>query len=305
MRVFITGATGYIGHAVAKAFRAKGHTVYGLVRSEAKGHILSLDEIWPVIGDLQQPDSYIKILDKVEVAVHCAFDFSQNGVDYDMKTIETMVQAFSHSSLPRSILYTSGIWLYGSTGTTVVDESSPLNPIDLVQWRVEHEKRVLDASTSHLKTVVLRPGCVYGNVGGLTNLLFSSIHHGEVLSIGEGSNHWAMVHVQDLAHAYVSVAEKELNGVTFNVVDDSSFTLREIVEAIARSAGLAGKIRSISLEEAEKQMGPIARGLVLDQQIDNSRIKRLLKWQIHHAPFIREMDLYFHAWKTTQETEEF
>jgi nucleoside-diphosphate-sugar epimerase len=306
MRVFITGASGYIGHAVAKAFRAKGHTVYGLVRSQEDAHLLSLEDIWPIMGDLEQPESYRKTLDEVEVVVHCAFDYSSDkGVERDAKTIDTILQAFSQSSLPRSFIYTSGIWVYGSKGYKMVDESTPLNPVEIVKWRPIHEEKVLKATSPKLRTVVVRPGVVYGGIGGLINMMFTSTQNGAVTIVGEGYNRWPLVHFQDLAHAYVSTAERELTGVVLNVADDSTFTVREMAEAIAQAASLEGKIKVMTIEEAKKQFGSIIEGLMIDLKVNNSRVKRLLGWQAHHAPFIYEADLYYKAWKTTQESNEF
>jgi nucleoside-diphosphate-sugar epimerase len=306
MRVLITGASGYIGHYVAKAFRAKGHTVYGLVRSEQDAHVLSLEEIWPIMGDLEQPDSYRSALDNVEVAVHCAFDYaSDKGVERDAKAIDTILEVFSRSSLPRTFIYTSGSWVYGSRGYQMVDESMSLEPLEIVKWRPGHEQKILEATKPLLRTVVMRPGHVYGGVGGLINLLLTSTQNGAVSIIGEGYNRWPMVHVQDLAHAYVSAAERELTNVILNVVDDSTLTFREIAEAIARAAKLEGKIKTISKEEAEKQFGSLVQGLQSDLTLNNSRIKRLLGWQIHHAPFVFDVDIYYNAWKATQQAEEF
>jgi nucleoside-diphosphate-sugar epimerase len=305
MRIFVTGASGYIGQAVAKAFRNKGHTVYGLVRSEEDANLLKLMEILPIIGDFNQPETFEKILDNVEVAVNCAFDYSDQGVERDANTIDLIIRSFSKKSLPTSFIYTSGVWVYGSRGHEIVDESTPVNPIEKVKWRPEHEKKVLDASSKNLKTVVIRPGFVYGLNGGLLKVFFAASQNGTVPMIGEGHNRWPMVHVNDLAHAYVSAAEKELNGVILNVVDDSNPTMKEIVEAIARCAKIEGKIQGLNNEEAQKILGALWEGMAIDLKVDNSRIKRLLKWQIHHAPFLNEAETYFQSWKASQETENF
>ena len=206
-------SSGTIGRAVARAFREKGHTVYGLVRSEENANLLKLMEIWPIIGDLSDPETFVKILDEVEVAVSCAFDDSDSGVERDASTIDLITNVFSKSSLPRSFIYTSGIWVYGSGGHRIVDESTPVNPIEIVKWRPAHEQKVLDASSGNLRTVVIRPGCVYGLKGGLLKVLYAASQNGSVPMIGEGRNRWPMIHVNDLAHAYVSAAEKELNRV--------------------------------------------------------------------------------------------
>lgn len=306
MRIFVTGAAGYIGHGVAKAFRSKGHSVSGFVRSEEDARLLNLNEIIPVIGDLEKPESFQQILKDVEVVVHCAFDYaSDKGVEHDAKAIDLILQTLSQSPLPRTFIYTSGVWVYGSRGYQMIDESMPLSPLDIAKWRPNHEEKVLKATSPKLRTVIMRPGHVYGGVGGLTKILFTSTQNGTVKIVGEGHNRWPMVHLQDLSSAYVSAAERELTGIILNVVDDSTATLRELAESIARAAKIEGKIQVIPLEEAKKNFGPIAEGLAIDLSVNNSRIKRLLGWQIHHAPFNYEAELYYQTWKTTQNTEEF
>lgn len=303
MRIFVTGASGYIGHQVAKAFRSKGHIVYGLVRSDDSAHLLGLDEIWAVQGDLNDPSSFKHILNEVEVVAHCASENSEKSVELDSKTIDLILNHFSQSNLPKAFIYTSGTWVYGSTGPHIVDEASSLNPLNLAKWRPKHEEKVLKAATPFFKTVVLRPGFVYGHVGGLTNILFSSIFDGAIMIPGEGLNHWPMIHVQDLALAYVAAAEKELNHVILNVVDDSHFKLKEIAEAIAQAADIPNQIKFLSPAESQQYFGPLSEGFMVDQAVSNSRLKRLLGWQIHHAPFINEIDIYYHAWKVSQQND--
>lgn len=297
MKILITGAFGYIGRAVAKAFREKGHCVYGLVRKQHQADLILQDEILPVIGDLSQEETYSDILHEVEVVVHCGFSPLKNGPEIDAKLIDTVLKNFSSTPHSRSFIYTSGIWVYGSCGDRIVDESTPLNPVQKVIWRPSLEEKVIQASSAQLKTAVIRPGVVYGGVGGLTQLLFETSEKGAAPLIGDGSNHWPMIHLLDLAHAYVSVVEKEANRVILNVVDDSTVTLRELLDSIAHLTGKKEKMGAISLEQAEKQFGKLAEGLAIDLKVNNSRIKRLLDWKVHHAPFINEIDIYYSAWK--------
>lgn len=300
MRVFVTGASGYIGHAVARAFRQSGHDVYGLIRSKPSEHLLRISEIKPIVGDMNKPKSYMKILDEVEVIVHCAYEMSAHGVDLDASTIDTLVKAASKANLPRTVIYTSGVWVYGNTGKKVADEASTLNPIDYVKWRPRHEKSVLDAHSAQVRTVVIRPGCVYGGVNGLTAMWFDSTRQGAVEMVGEGNNRWSMIHVEDLARLYVLAAERELSNVVLNATDSTSLTVKEMVEAIAEAAGIPGKINQLTKKEAMQKYGALTDGLLIDQKISSERAARLLGWHPKHTKFIDAVQCDYDAWKASQ-----
>jgi nucleoside-diphosphate-sugar epimerase len=98
-----------------------------------------------------------------------------------------------------------------------------------------------------------------------------------------------MVHVQDLAHGYVSATKQELSRVILN----PSSVIVEMAEAIAMAANLDGKIEKLSIDQGQKQFGHLANAMTLNLTVNNSRIKRLLGWQIHHSPFINDADIYY------------
>lgn len=297
MRVFVTGASGYIGNGVACAFRRAGHHVTGLVRSEKGADLLRRQEIVPVIGEMENPSSYLMLAEKAEVLVHCASDSSSNRVQHDWNTIENLIKAARSAPLPRTIIYTSGCWIYGNTHGSVVDEASPVNPLEIVKWRPKHEELVLQAESRHLRTLVIRPGCVYGGAGLLTSLLFAGAKKGAVSIVGDGKNHWSMVHIEDLARAYVLAAEKEISGVVLNVNDGTHLRLGEIAEKIAEHARIPGKVRNLSLKDAIKLYGHAAEGMHADQKISNERARRLLGWAPAHANFLDALPLYFASWQ--------
>src|SRR5436190_1776913 len=135
MQVFVTGATGYIGFAVATALRRHGHRVFGLARSDAKAARLTRHEIEPVIGDLAEPKTYADVADHCSVLIHTAFDYSADGVAKNKLTIDTLLDAAGRGAQPKTLIFTSGAWVYGDTGDRMVDETTPLNPIKLVAWR--------------------------------------------------------------------------------------------------------------------------------------------------------------------------
>ena len=106
-----------------------------------------------------------------------------------------------------------------------------------------------------------------------------------------------MVHLDDLADAYVRAAESGLAGEIFNVTDRSRFTVLELATAAARAAGYKGEIRPLPLAEARKTMGDFADALALNQHLDSGKAVRLLGWQPRHGGFLDEVEALYGAWK--------
>ena len=298
MRVFVTGATGYVGFAVAKALRRAGHRVSGLARSDVKARRLAQAEIEPVIGDLANPPSYADVARDATVLIHTAFDYSADGVAKDRTALETLLGAARRAPQPKTIIFTSGDWVYGDTGGHLVDETTAPAPPKLVAWRPAHEQLVLQASG--VRGIVLRPGDVYGGAGGLTGMWFSGPSTGKQPGVvGDGRNRVPMVHIDDLADAYVRAAESQLAGEIFNVNDQSRCTVLELATAAARVAGFQGEIRPTPLAEARSTLGDLADALALSQLVDARKVTRVLGWQPRHAGFLAEVATYYRAWKAT------
>ncbi len=299
MKIFITGATGYVGFNVASAFRRAGHEVWGLARSEEKARKLIKNEIHPVIGNMQKPDSYTTIATECSVLVHAASDLSGATVELDRKTIETFLLVSKEGARPKTVIYTSGVWVNGNTGNRLVDETTPLAPAKLVAWRPAHERMVLEADG--IRGIVIRPGCVYGKQGSITSDWFKGATERALKVIGDGTSRWSMVHIDDLAQGYVRAAESGLFGQIFNICDSSRSTVTEMAQAAARAAGYNGKIQYIPIEEAAKALGLYAECLVLDQRVDNSKAMRLIFWAPRHPSFVDDIETYFASWKAWRE----
>ena len=298
MRIFVTGATGYIGFNVALAFRRAGHEVWGLVRTSQKAGALAENEIRPVLGDMERPQSYSKVAEQCSVLIHTAID-RQSKEELDKKTVETLIEVSKEAAAPKTLIYTSGVWLYGHTGDRLVDETDAMNPIDYSAYRVPHEKMVLNSAG--VKGVVVHPGVVYGRQGGLTGEWFAGARRDKLIEVvGDGSNRMAMIHVVDLAEGYLRVAECGIGGEIFNIVDHSRATVREMVQAAARAAAFTGRINYIPLEQASSIIGGLAEGLALDQNIDSRKATRQLGWHPRHLGFVDEVDTYFAAWNAFQ-----
>lgn len=300
MRVFVTGAAGYIGEAVAIAFRRQGHQVKGLVRKEADTIRLKRNEIEPVLASLSDPETYLKEISCCQVLVHCAFENSPQGITLDEMAIDTFLQSARSTELPRTVIYTSGCWVYGSNKNDWVDESSPLHPLSLVAWRPRHEEKVLKCGFSWVRPVVIRPGCVYGGRGGLTGFWFDSIARGSPILPGDGSQVWSMVHIDDLAELYVKAAEQELGPVIFNASDQSAYTIKECMEAVLLSQNLSTPILHLSKEESGKKWGRLSEGLLAEQKILSGRAYRLLDWTPKHLPFPADAKKYYEAWSASR-----
>ena len=153
-----------------------------------------------------------------------------------------------------------------------------------------------------VRGLVIRPGDVYGGAGGLTGQWFAGPSTGKPpLVVGDGRNRVPMVHIDDLADAYVRIAESGLAGEIFNVNDQSRFTVLEMATAAARAAGYKGEVRPTPLPEARKTLGDFADALALSQHIDARKAARLLGWQPRHDGFLDDADVYYRAWKAYRE----
>ena len=298
MKIFITGATGYIGFAVAKTFRRAGHQVIGLTRSSEKAKLLAKEEIESIIGSLQNPDKFIKVAEQSDIIIHAAVDYNNNTAELDRNMIEKFIDAAKKSSKIKKLIYTSGTWIYGSTEKILTEESES-NPIKAVSWRPAIDKLIID--TPYLNGIVIRPGCVYGGQGGMTNDLFDSvINKNSVNVIGDGSNRWPMVHVDDLANAYLLAGEKNVFNTAFNIVEETSASINEIITGIKRLSNDRIELNFIPLEKAICNMGDFAEALAINQKFDVSFAKNILGWLPKHKGFLNDLGRYYSSWKAYQ-----
>ena len=260
MRIFLTGATGYIGAAVAAALRTHGHEVAALVRPESEAkHLRDLGVVL-ISGDLDTLPPLSDTLASYDLFVHTA-RASSDHVTRDLAAVDTF------TALARPFIYTSGVWVLGNTDSA--DEGSPVNPLPLVAWRPAHEERVLAAGGA-----VIRPGCVYGGKQSLLADWFAAAEQNEPLKIvGEGHNRWAMVDLRELADCYARIADQRARGV-FHAIDDTDATLEECAHATAPNVS----IENIPLEIARATMGPFADALAVDQRISSAETRAKLGW---------------------------
>lgn len=272
MRIFLTGGSGYIGSAVLDAFVRAGHQVDALVRNSEKAAMVQARGGHPVLGELGEPASYADSAAGADGIVHAAFEYSARGPQVDAAALDVMLAPTTESG--RFVIYTSGVWVLGSTPNPA-DESAKLNPIDMVAWRPAHEARVLASGNSGVRTVVVRPGVVYGGSRGIVGELFKDAANSLVRVVGSGDNHWPLVYDRDLADLYLKLATNaEASGI-FHANDEGDERVNDLVTAIAAHAPTSPSIRHVPIAEARVKMGPVADALALDQVVRSPRARAI------------------------------
>ncbi len=264
MRIFITGATGYIGSAVAAALLGRGHELTALVRPETDSGSLRDGGAAIVAGDLASLPSLADSLSGYDAYLHVAQAHTPDAAALNRIALDVF------TAQPGFFVYTSGVWVFGNTGDEVVDESTPVNPLPIVAWRPEQEQAALATGRS----AVLRPGCVYGGKQSLCRGWFEASEQKKpIYLVGDSNNRWAMVNLHDLADCYVRVTEQRATGI-FHAVDDTNETLLGCALGIASGS----TIETIPVEVAREKYGPFADALAIEQCVSSAATRRKLGW---------------------------
>lgn len=280
MRVLLTGATGYIGSAVAEKLLSAGHEVIGLARSDEAASILESHGIEARKGDLRDGESLAAAAQASEAVIHTANTNDRDAAEADRRAEEIFLSKMEGRDAP--FVYTSGIWVLGNTGEHVADEETPRNPAPLVAWRAATEERLKAVPPARrVRIAIIRPAIVYGGRGGIIgDMLNTAREKGSVRYVGSGENHWPLVHVDDLAELYVLALENLASEPQlFNAATGPAMRVREVAEIVSRAAGVDGRTESWPIEEARRVLGPFADALALDQQVSGEKAKRVLGWK--------------------------
>jgi nucleoside-diphosphate-sugar epimerase len=295
MKVFLTGGSGYIGGTVALALKKAGHDVLALVRSEAKAEALKKAGVKLAVGELANPAGYAGSAWGRAAFVNLAQEWTAQGPELDRKTLSS-ARDLLRGQVGATFIYTSGCWVQGPT-EGVADESTPLKPARAVSWRPAHEQAALEMAKDGIRSVVVRPGIVYGGArGGIPAMFFgTALKHGAAHTVGAGDNHWPLVHVDDLAELYVRLVERAPAGSVYYAADASRHTQKEIAEAASRAAGKDGKVQPQPPDGT-----PYQEALTLDQQVSSEKARNDLDWRPRHESFVAEAEPLFKLWHSAQ-----
>jgi nucleoside-diphosphate-sugar epimerase len=186
-------------------------------------------------------------------------------------------------------VHTGGVWIYGNTNG-VADEAAPLAPPPVVAWRLENEKRVLARAGAGGRPVIVMPGLVYGHGAGLIEQFFTgpARSRGVVRYIGDGASHWALVHVDDIAGLYARALAAPA-GAVYAGVAEPALTVARIAGALSQAAGCPGRTESMPLDQARRELGPIADAFALDQQLSSARARAELDWRLPRRDVLAEL----------------
>jgi nucleoside-diphosphate-sugar epimerase len=285
MHVLLTGGTGFVGSAVLNALLAEGHDVTAIARSEQSAKVLDAAGATAVIGDITDIAWFTAQLAAVDGAIHTASPNDATSPDFDRAAGTAAVQAYSGTGKP--YVHTSGVWVYGSGDD--LTEQSPYNAPPITAWREDVAKLVLSAEGARVSIVV--PGIVYGGGKGIPNVITSAprTDDGALLLVGDGEQHWATVHADDLADLYVRALTNGLDGAYYLGVSGHP-TVRELGEAAARAVGATG-VAADTVENTRARFGEaFADALLLNQYVTGTRGQTELGWAPHRASLADELE---------------
>jgi len=277
MRVFVTGATGFIGSAIVRELIDADHQVIGLVRSDAGAKSLIAAGADVHRGSLEDLESLRSGAAAADGVIHTAFihDFSNYGpaAEADRRAIETLGTALAGSDRP--LIVTSGTLLVQRQGSLATEEDAH-NP----NFPRKSEEAAAALAARGVRTSVLRlPPSVHGtgDHGFVPRLISIAREKAVSAFIGDGLNRWPAVHRFDAAHLYRLVLEKSAAGVRYHGVADEGVSTRKIAEAIGH--GLNVPVVSKSSEEAADHFGWIAHFFGVDAPASSAQTQKQLGWR--------------------------
>ncbi|AXC11653.1 Nucleoside-diphosphate-sugar epimerase [Acidisarcina polymorpha] len=289
MRIFVTGATGFIGSALVPELIQAGHQVLGLTRSQAGAEKLQAAGAEVLHGNLEDLDSLRKGARETEGVIHLAFnhDFSQfekNAAD-ERNAIAALGEVLVGSDRP--FVVTSGTAMAANVDGKPSTEASPVST-----WnpRTGLETTVKEFTERGVKTSIVRLAQIHDTrkQGLVPYVLSVTRQKGVSAYIGDGNNRWPAAHISDTARLYRLAFEKAERGAIYHAVDEEGVTMKAIAEAHGR--GLKVPVVSIKPEEAEAHFGWLARFANANMPSSSVLTQQKLNWKPTGPDLITDLD---------------
>lgn len=279
MRIFVTGATGFIGSAIVQDLITAGHTVLGLARSEEKAAELVAVGAEAHRGSLGDLESLQQGASRSDGVIHTAFnhDFSTYAANCedDRHVIEALGAGLAGSARP--LVVTSGTAVVQNVaGQPSREDAAPVRSADVPRAASDEAAAALVATGGNASVVRLPQ--VHNTVmqGFVTYVVAAAGEKGVSAYVGDGANRWPAAHVLDVARLYRLALEKAEPGAIYNAVAEEGIRLREIAEVVGRRFDLP--VRSIAPEEAEDHFGWLAPFAMRDMPASSDLTRHKLGW---------------------------
>ena len=298
MRVFVTGASGFVGSAVVQELIGAGHRVLGLARSDASATAIAAAGAEVLSGTVEDLDSLSRGAAAADGVIHAAFihDFSKfkENCEIDRRAIEALGDALKGSD--RRLVITSGTGVLGAGRNATEDDRQPSGPNAIPRVASEEAADAVAARGARVCTVRLPP-TVHGDGdhGFVPMLIGIARQKGVAAYVGEGNNRWAAVHRLDAAHLYRLVVEKGATGARYHGVGEEGVPFREIAGVIGRKLNVP--VVSKSPDEAAAHFGFLAHFAAGELRASSARTQEQLGWRARHLALLADLEggRYFQA----------